>query len=296
MKLIIILLLFTKILSAQALGEFYSAKIQGKEYHVFVGLLDSYLYQVGSSQTYFLKKEILLGTIKKFEIFESNQRDKSVGYVSIAGHELESFELNQIKAKKVKIKKLNLPVEQIILPKQIYNNDKCSFQFIDLVEVKNVFLFKELAFLISEVMDAFKDYECDYLKSSRSKEMKSELNQLVCANETILLKNRFYGITFECKASMAKSSSYKHQVFSIIFDKSLKARVSKADFTDSDITAEDDYRNLAFRLTPAGLALFSTDMLENKEEYVRIIPYFDIKKHFSIWGKPKRYLSFFVLK
>lgn len=290
-------LVFIYTLSANALGEFFSAKIGNKEFHLYTGYGSaSYLYQLGSAQTYFLKKEILLGTIKTFEIFESNHRDKSSGTIKIADGKLESFELDSIKAKNVKLKKLSLPVEIIQLNKQIYNNDKCSFRFVDLNNIDDMFLFKETSFLISEVVDAFKDYECDYLKSSKSDEMKADLNQVSCETETLLLKKRFYGISFICKANMAKSTNYKYQVFSVIYDKSLKARVTKADFTASDITAEDDYKGLEFRLTPVGLGLYSAVPFENKEEYIRIIPYIDIKKHFTIWGKPKRYLSNFVVK
>jgi len=293
----VFLLVFIYTLSATALGEFFSAKIGSKEYHLYTGYGSaSYLYARGSAQTYFLKKEILLGTIKTFEIFESNQRDKPNGTLKIADGKLESFELDGTKAKNVKIKKLNLPVEIIPLTKQIYNNDKCSFRFVDLSNVEDMYLFKEASFLISEVVDAFKDYDCDYLKSSKSDEMKAELNQLSCDTETLLLKNRFYGITFTCKANMAKSTSYKYQVFSVIYDKSLKARVKKSDFTASDITAEDDYKDLEFRLTPVGLGLYSMTPLESKEEYIRIVPYIDIKKHFTIWGRPKRYLSNFAVK
>ena len=290
-------LVFIYTLSAHALGEFFSAKIGNKEFHLYTGYGSaSYLYKLGSAQTYFLKKESLLGTVKTFEIFESNHRDKSIGTIKIVDDKLESFELDSIKAKNLKLKKLNLPIEIIQLNKQIYNNDKCSFRFVDLSNIDDMYLFKETSFIISEVVDAFKDYDCDYLKSSKSDDMKADLNQVSCETETLLLKKRFYGITFICKANMAKSSTYKYQVFSVIYDKSLKARVTKADFTASDITAEDDYKGLEFRLTPVGLGLYSTVPFENKEEYIRIIPYIDIKKHFIIWGKPKRYLSNFAVK
>lgn len=290
-------LVFIYTLSANALGEFFSAKIGTKEFHLYIEYGSaSYLYQLGSPQTYFLKKEFLLGTIKTFEIFESNHRDKPIGTIKIADGKLESFELDSIKVKNVNLKKLSLPVEIIQLNKQIYNNDKCSFRFVDLNNIDDMYLFKEASFLISEVVDAFKDFECDYLKSSKSDEMKAELNQVSCETEALLLKNRFYGITFICKANMAKSNSYKYQVFSVIYDKTLKARVTKDDFTASDITAEDDYKGLEFRLTPVGLGLYSSIPFENKEEYIRIIPYIGIKKHFTIWGKPKRYLSNFAVK
>lgn len=290
-------LVFIYTLSANALGEFFSAKISTKEFHLYIEYGSaSYLYQLGSPQTYFLKKEFLLGTIKIFEIFESNHRDKPIGTIKIADGKLESFELDSIKVKNVNLKKLSLPVEIIQLNKQIYNNDKCSFHFVDLNNIDDMYLFKETSFLISEVVDAFKDFECDYLKSSKSDEMKAELNQVSCETEALLLKKRFYGITFICKANMAKSTDYKYQVFSVIYDKSLKARVTKDDFTASDITAEDDYKGLEFRLTPVGLGLYSSIPFENKEEYIRIIPYIDIKKHFTIWGKPKRYLSNFAVK
>lgn len=295
MKLFLIFI-FSNILSAHALGEYYSAKISDKEYHFFIGATNSYLYSPHSPQTYFLKKEILLGTIKKFEIFDVSKNLVSVGSVKLADNLIESFELNQIKAKNVKLKKLNIDVEQIPLARYIYNNDQCSFRFIDLHEVKDIYLFKEMSFLISEVMDVFKDYDCDYLKSNRAPEMNANLNQLTCDNEVVFLKKRFYGVTFICKASMAKSNEFKYKVFSLIFDKTLKARVSKKDFTESDIIAEDDSRSLEFRLTPIGLGLYSADLMENKEEFVKIVPYFDLKKHFAIWGKPKRYLSHFALK
>lgn len=293
----ILFIVFANILSAQAaLGGYFSAKISGKEYHFYIGQSGSYVYRLGESQTYFLKKEILLGTIKTFEIFETSQLGQAIGKVKISDQLLEDFELNQIKAKNVKLKKLNFPIEQITLTKQVYNNEKCSFKFIDLNDIENIYLFKETSYLISEIMDVFKDYECDYLKSSRSKEMDDKLNMLICENETVFYKGRFYGVSFMCKASMAKTTEYKYQVFSVIFDKTLKARVLKTDFTASDISAEDDYRNLDFRLTPVGLGLYSTDLLQNKEEYLRIIPYFDIKKNFPVWGKPKRYLNYFSLK
>lgn len=278
------------------LGGYYSAKVSGKEYHLYIGSSGSYLYQVGDVKTYFLKKEILLGTIKTFEIFETSHMGTPVGNLKIADGKLEQFELNGIKAKNVKVKKITLPIEMLPLTKQIYNNQKCSFKFVDLNEIKNIYVFKETSYLISEVMDAFKDYNCDYLKSSRTTEVNENLNQLVCENETILLKDRFYGISFMCKGNLSKSKDFKYQVFSIIFDKTLKARVVKSDLTDSDISSEDDYRHLDYRLTPVGLGLYSTDSLENKEEYVRIIPYIDIKKNFTVWGKPKRYLSNLSLK
>ncbi len=288
--------MFTNVLSAQTLGGYYSAKISGKDYHLFLGLSGSYLYQVGGMKTYFLKKEILLGTIRTFEIFESSRMTTNVGKVKIADGKLENFELNAIKATNVKLKPLKLPIQQISIAKQIYNNEKCSFKFIDLNQVNNIYLFKETSFLISEVMDAFKDYGCDYLKSSRVSEMNESLNQLVCENETLLMKERFYGISFMCRANLANSTDFKYKVFSIMFDKNLKARIAKNDFTDSDISAEDDSRHLEFRLTPVGLGLYSTDLHENKEEYLRIIPFVDIKKNFRIWGKPKRYLNNFSLK
>jgi hypothetical protein len=293
---LILFIVFANILSAHALREYYSAKINGKEYHLFIGSNGSYLYPLGSGQTYFLKKEILLGTVKKFEIFESNHREKSIGEIKITEKSLEAFHLENIKAKNVKLKPLKLPIKHMVLTKQIYNNDKCSFRYLDMNDVHDIYIFKELSFLISEVMDSFKEYNCDYLKSSRSSEMDPNLNQLSCENETIILKDRFYGINLICKGSFAKSDNFKYQVFSVIFDKTLKARVVKNDLTASDITAEDDYKNLEFRLTPVGLALYSTDAFENKEEYVRIIPYIDIKKHFSVWGKPKRFLNHLAVK
>lgn len=292
--LVTILLLFG--LSAHALGDFFSAKVQNKEYHLFIGTGGSYLYKVGSPQAYFLKKEILLGTIKTFEVFESNHREKPIGNIKISDSSIEVFEVDTVKAKNVKYKKIKMPLEQIVLRQQIYNNDKCSFKFIDLNDVNDLYLFKEISFLISEVMDSFKDYSCDYLQSNRSAEMNENLNQLVCENETVKLKDRFYGITFTCKASMAKSNYYKFQAFSIIFDKTLKARVVKNDFTDSDIVDEDDYRNFKFRLTPVGVGLYSSNMVEDKVEYVKIMPYIDIKKHFPMWGKPKRFLNNFSVK
>lgn len=296
MKSVLFCVTFLFCLSAFALGDYYSAKIDGKEYHLFIGTSGSYLYRVGDNQAYFLRKEVLLGTIKTFEVFDSSHRDKPVGQIRISDRMLEVFEINGIKSKNVKLKKLKLPIEQIILRQQIYNNDKCSFKFVDLNDVKNAYLFKEVSFLISEVMDSFKQYNCDYLQSNRSKEIDSNLNQLACENETILLKNRFYGVTFSCKASLAKSSDFKFRAFSVIFDKSLKARVAATDFTDSDIADEDDYRDFMFRLTPVGLGLYSSSLVENRVEYVKIIPYIDLKKHFSKWGKPKRYLNYFIVK
>lgn len=295
MKLVL-LLIFSCTLSAHALGEYYSAKIQGKDYHFFTSPTGSYFYAVGSNQTYFLKKEILLGTIKKFEVFDTLVKPTSVGQVKIADDKLEVFELNNIKAKNVKLKKLKIDIEQVPLARHIYNSDKCSFRFIDLYEINDTYLFREVSFLISEIMDTFKDLDCDYLKSNRATEMNTNLNQLTCDNEVVFLKKRFYGVTFICRASMAKSTDFKFRVFSLIFDKTLKARVSKSDFTDSDFPKEDDYKDLEFRLTPVGLGLYSADLLENKEEYVKIVPYVDLKKNFTVWGKPKRYLSHFVLK
>ena len=149
---------------------------------------------------------------------------------------------------------------------------------------------------MSEIMDVFKGLECDYLKSNRSVEMNPGLNQLVCENETVVLHDRFYGVTFSCKATQAKSADYKYQVFSVIYDSEIKARVLKTDFTVSDISNEDDSQDLNFRLTPVGLGLYSTESLENKEAHLRIIPYIKLKKNFSVWGKPKRYLSYFSIK
>lgn len=289
--------MFIYSLSAHALGDFFSAKINKRDYHIYTSIGGaSYLYQVGSAHTYFLKKEILLGTIKTFEIFESNHRDKSSGNIKIADGKLELFELEGVKAKNVKLSTIKQPVDVISLKKQVYNNDKCSFRFIDLNSVQDIYLFKEVSFLISEIMDAFKDFECDYLKSNRSDEVKADLNQLSCETEALLLKKRFYGITFTCKASLAKSVDYKFRVFSVIFDSTLKARAVKSDFTADDIPNQDDYRGLEFRLTPVGLGLYSTEMLENKEEYIRIVPYINLKKNFSVWGKPKRYVSYFAVK
>jgi hypothetical protein len=293
----IFFLVFIYSLSAQALGGFFSAVINKKEYHIYISVGGtSYLYRVGSDHSYFLKKEIVLGTIKTYQIFESNHRDKSSGSIKIADGKLESFELDSIKAKNIKLKPLKLPIEIIAYKKQIYNNDKCSFRFIDLNSVHDLYLFKEVSFLISDIMDSFKDFECDYLKSSQADELKADLNQLSCESEMLILKKRFYGLTFTCKANMAKSTDYKYRVFSIIFDSTLKARTTKTDFTADDIPAVDDYRGLDFRLTPVGLGLYSTTMFDSKEEYIRIIPYIDLKKNFAVWGKPKRYLSNFVLK
>ena len=283
-------------LSAQALEGYFSAKIKNKDYHFYIGPNSSYFYQKGGMQTYFLKNEILLGTVRTFDIFEKTQAGSEVGKMQISGDIIDIFELNQIKVKKVKLKNLKIQIEPITLSKQIYNNDKCSFKFVDLNDIENIYLFKEVSFLISEIMDAFKDYECGYLKSSRSNEMKDGLNQLTCENEIFLMKNRFYGINFMCKAGMSKGKSFQYQVFSTIYDKTLKARVEKSDFIASDISAEDDSRNLNFRLTPVGLGLYSADLHENREEYLRIIPFFDLKKNFRAWGKPKRYLSNFSLK
>ncbi len=289
--------MFIYSLSAHALGDFFTATINKKEYHLYTGIGGaSYLYQVGANHTYFLKKEILLGTIRTFDIFESNHRDKSSGTIKISDGKIESIELDSIKAKNIKLKPLQLPIEIIQFKKQIYNNDKCSFRFVDLNSVQDIYLFKEVSFLISEVMDTFKDFECDYLKSNRSDEMKTELNQLSCDTEALMLKKRFYGITFTCKANMAKSADFKYRVFSVIFDTALKARTKKEDFTADDIPAIDDYRGLDFRLTPVGLGLYSTILFDNKEEYIRIVPYIDIKKNFAVWGKPKRYLSNFTVK
>ncbi len=289
--------MFIYSLSANALGDFFSAFIGKKEYHIYTGIGGpSYLYQVGADHTYFLKKEIVLGTIKTYEIFESNHRDKPNGSIKITDGKIESIELGSIKAKNVKLKPLKLPVEIITYKKQIYNNDKCSFRFIDLNSEKDLYLFKEVSFLISEIMDAFKDFECDYLKSNQADDVKADLNQLSCETEILMLKKRFYGITFTCKASMAKSTDYKYRVFSVIFDTLLKARTTKDDFTADDIPAIDDYRGLDFRLTPLGLGLYSTIMFDNKEEYIRIVPYIEIKKNFAVWGKPKRYLSNFIVK
>ncbi len=293
---LVLFYLVTATLSAHALGGYFSAKIKNKEYHFYIGPTSSYFYQKGEVQTYFLKKEIVLGTVRTFEIFEKTQAGSEVGKIQISDDAIDVFELNQIKTKNIKFKKLNYQIEPITLTKQIYNNDKCSFKFVDLNDIENIYLFKEVTFLISEIMDVFKDYDCDYLKSSRSNEMKVDLNQLTCENEIFLMKNRFYGINFMCKAGMAKGKNFKYQVFSTIYDKTLKARVEKSDFTASDISSEDDSRNLDFRLTPVGLGLYSADLHENKEEYLRIIPYFNLKKNFSVWGKPKRYLSNFSLK
>lgn len=290
-------LVFIYTLSAQALGGFFSAKVGNKEFHFYTDFSStSYLYQLGFGQMYVLKNETAVGATKTYEIFESNQQGKASGSIKITDGKLESLELGNVKAKNVKLKNLNLPVEMIPFRKQIYNNDKCSFRFVDMNNIEDMYLFKESSFLISEIMDAFKDYKCDYLKSSKSNETKDDLNQVSCDTEALFLKKRFYGITFICKAHRAKSSHYKYQIFSVIYDKSLKARVTKSDFTGSDIKAEDDYAGLEFRLTPLGLGLYSSVPLENKEEYVRIIPYIGIKKHFSIWGKPKRYLSNFAVK
>lgn len=292
----IVFTLFIYILPAFALGGYFSAKISGKDYHFHIGQNVSYLYQVGDSKTYFLKNEMLLDAVKSFEIFEPGKIEASVGIIKINEKSIVRFELNKTQAKNIKLKKLTLPVEAIVFTKQIYNNDKCSFKFINLNDIENIYLFKEVSFLISEIMDSFKEYECDYLKSNRSTDIKENLNQLVCDNETYFLKERFYGINFVCRGSLAQAKDFKFQAFSVIYDKILKARVLKTDFTSSDISAADDYRNLDFRLTAVGLGLYSSDMLQNKEEYLRIIPYVDLKKNFNVWGKPKRYLSNFSLK
>lgn len=278
------------------LGGYFSAKINGKNYHLYLNQGSSYIYQAGQLQTYVLEKEIPTASVHTYKISETPHRDKIIGIAKINDGGIESFELNQIKTKNIKLKKLILPIKHISLVKQTYNNEKCSFQFIDLDEVQNIYLFKEISYLTSEIMDSFREYECDYLKSSRSSSIIESLNQLTCESEIIFLKDRFYGVSFLCTARLAKADTFKYQVFSVIYDKSLKARAVRSDFTMADISYEDDSRNLQFRLTPVGLGLYSADALENKKEYLRIVPYIGLRKNFSVWGKPKRYLSHFTIK
>lgn len=294
-KLIVFFILIN-ILSAHALGGYFSAKINGRDYHLFLGDTTSYMYHPGSAETYILKNETTLGMVRTFEVFITSQMKEAVGHVKISENKIDTFQLDKKKANNIKLKRLKIPVEKIEIAKQIYNNDKCSFKFYDLQAVNDIYLYKEISYLMSEIMDVFKELNCDYLKSNKSSEMAPGLNQLVCENETVILHDRFYGVSFFCTATPANNKDFKYQVFSVIYDKELKARASKADFTVSDISNEDDSHDLNFRLSPVGLGLYSTDLLENKEEHLRIIPYIGLRKNFSVWGKPKRYLSNFSIK
>ncbi|OYZ24185.1 MAG: hypothetical protein B7Y39_01800 [Bdellovibrio sp. 28-41-41] len=60
----------------------------------------------------------MLGSIKTYEIFESNHRDKSNGFIKIADGKIESIELDSIKAKNIKLKPLKLPIEIITYKKK----------------------------------------------------------------------------------------------------------------------------------------------------------------------------------
>ena len=94
---LIVFLIFINILSAQALGGYFSAKINGKDYHLFLSEAGSYMYRPGDLETYFLKSETTLGTVRTYVIFETSHMKEAIGKLQISEKKIDFFELNKKK-------------------------------------------------------------------------------------------------------------------------------------------------------------------------------------------------------
>lgn len=155
-------------------------------------------------------------------------------------------------------------------------------------------------------MSYYNDYGCDYVKGKNfdksnkpsSGDLESlpeqEKAKLKCKPEIHLFKNRFYGINFYCVGEY--KGEIKRKNFHQLYDSQLKIEIKKSDFTDSDISNEDDNFGIMFGLSPVGIFLYYTESNPRGEDYQSHIPFYNLRKSFEKWGKPKRYLRHLEVK
>lgn len=294
--------LFFLLTLSKAQADYFIAKEKSKETHLWLDSYqnEGYLFNKGDDQVLRLTrqtspKEKQMNYL--FKATEENQtEEKFVIEFKKKGQDLQAIILSsagKIQKKQV-FKKAKSEIHTFQTEDMHFENDKCILDYLDLRSVKNEKVLNRLHLINQSIMSYYNDYGCDYNPTDSENTQAAEKAKLKCKSEIHLFKNRFYGVNFYCVGEHKGETKRKN--FHQLYDSQLKIEIKKTDFTDSDISGEDDNFGIMFGLSPVGLFLYYTEPNPKGEDYQSHIPFYNLKKSFEKWGKPKRYLRHLEVK